>query len=370
MNKSKGTPEQLLNAVRQQISYLESFKDVTSAQDINSSDEFSGQPSELLDAVKTRIVNLEGNVESCDAIVSSEFPVSDVLEFLANKGYDVTDESVKQYAEGVADYMDISREAYEREDLEWPYDLDQWYADTQQNYPHDLEDLPKIESACNSANIMASDDFDEDRIWDIAELFSGRTTPITDSWDHDTLLEIGKIAEGLNCSLEQACDLMVNVLGFEREDVDIHKLADGESLEDLINKYSNLVPLDQLDSEHDIESADNVIDTYDVVEADADVEDVQLIEDDVEPVMGDDADKLDSEFDAYITELSDDVTNTIIQDSEVADLDWHNDDENMYVTAVINDRIIDFTIPYSDLSQDLSKDTEYIVTYILDELSV
>lgn len=76
---------------------------------------------------------------------SVDGPTQEVLNFLASKGYDTSDKSVINYADAVAEYMDMSRQAYEREGMESPYSLDQWYEDTMMNYPQELEDLPMVE---------------------------------------------------------------------------------------------------------------------------------------------------------------------------------------------------------------------------------
>ena len=93
-------------------------------------------------------LGIEDEVEECDMIMSAvDQPTKEVLDFLAKKGYDTDDREVKNYADAVAEYIDMAREA------EGSYTLDQWYKDTKVNYPDELEGLPMIQSS----TIMSSD---------------------------------------------------------------------------------------------------------------------------------------------------------------------------------------------------------------------
>lgn len=118
-----------------------------------------GSPQELIFEIRNRISKLSTNdVESCDEVVTENCDVEagtdldpeteEVLHFLGEKGYDTDAQTVRNYSDAVAEYMDMSREAYKAEGMESPYTLDQWYEDTKMNYPDELDDLPmKVESA-------------------------------------------------------------------------------------------------------------------------------------------------------------------------------------------------------------------------------
>lgn len=131
---STGSPEQMLDAFRQRIDELSDIG-------IDSSFDY---PDDLVDLE-------DGEYEShaTEPVEASydddHFPVEDVLKFLANKGYDTSSSEVKSYAEGVADYMDMSKAAYHETGAQWPYSLSKWYEDTRLNYPEELEGLPMIE---------------------------------------------------------------------------------------------------------------------------------------------------------------------------------------------------------------------------------
>lgn len=64
---------------------------------------------------------------------------SDVLDFLKNKGFDTTSPLTKEYASGVAEYLNYP----ENDD----YELSSWYRDTLMNYPKDFKELPKLDEA-------------------------------------------------------------------------------------------------------------------------------------------------------------------------------------------------------------------------------
>ena len=90
------------------------------------------------------------------------------------------------------------------------------------------DNVPKIYASNTSK-------YDLEAIWDIANDFSGYSYPITDSWDHDTLLEMKRIAETCGCSLEDAAQIMIDELGFEPEDVDIEKLSGGQDVDEILS---------------------------------------------------------------------------------------------------------------------------------------
>lgn len=96
--------------------------------------------------------------------------------------------------------------------------------------------------------------YNKDLVWDVANDFTGQTSPITDSWNHDTLLEMKKIADACNCSLEEAAQIMIDELGFEPEDVDIARLSDGEDVDSILSACSVKSSEDEFYDEYDDES--------------------------------------------------------------------------------------------------------------------
>jgi hypothetical protein len=81
---------------------------------------------------------------SYDDLNVEEDVVKEVLDFLGSKGYDTSNREVRNYADAVAEYIDMSRQAYQSMGEESPYTVEQWYDDTLMNYPYELEDLPTV----------------------------------------------------------------------------------------------------------------------------------------------------------------------------------------------------------------------------------
>lgn len=113
---SKGTPEQLMSLVKDRISELSQSDELMSATDISASSKHDG--------------------------------VLEVLRFFKNRlNWDIADPEVQNYATAVAEYMDMSRNAYSDIGQESPYTLEDWYRDTKLNYPEELEAFEPVESA-------------------------------------------------------------------------------------------------------------------------------------------------------------------------------------------------------------------------------
>lgn len=266
---SRGTPQQLRDAVERQIQMLGGGDDIVEeSTDIRGGSQY------------TRFTHPEAR----------KFPVEDVVDFLGNKGYDTSDWRVKNYADATADYMDMSRQAYENADMDWPYTLDQWYDDTRMNYPENLEELPRIDSA---------EEFeDAEYSYDIVE-------------------------------------------------------ASDEDLDEVV----------------DIDDDADPIEAEDIENIDIDEEPVEAAEE-TEDAVDDEVDLYDDgpDFEIYITDVSEEVSNAIEQDLDADYIDWTNDDENMYITVTIGDKVHEFTVPYSDLKQDKDEDVEYIVKNIKEQM--
>lgn len=71
----------------------------------------------------------------------------EVLKILGSNDYDTSDADVQNYAEVAAEYIEITRA-----DSNDSYSVRQWFKDTKENYPEDLNGLKKIEEAVNSSS--------------------------------------------------------------------------------------------------------------------------------------------------------------------------------------------------------------------------
>ena len=359
---SRGTPEQLMNAVKQQIARLGGDADIESTTSIDSSKEISD--ADVIDWLAdhdqayqdcqdyfgvddlSQVDPVHINNWICDhdrlfedfvhhfgheavGIESAtHFPVDDVLKFLEAKGYDTSTFEVKSYAEGVADYMDMSRQAYENNDMDWPYTLDQWYKDTQQNYGYILDDLPKtgdIDSACNSCNVVSSSELsvtDQEKLYEIADRYVS-SDPVSGDWDTETSHEQKAISDELGVSLEEAKQLMKEYLGFT---------------DDMFNITSA-----------EVSDVDEM--TYDVVEAGEDVADVKELDD----------------SDEYIKALSSKLDKWA-EDNNIDAIKIDHDDEALYADVTTGDsKICSYTVPYADLSfkeDAIDTDLDYITEAI------
>lgn len=141
----------------------------------------------------------------------NDFTTKEVIQFLSSKGFDVNDKRVQNYAEAVAEYIDLAREA------EDGYSLEDWYKDTKMNYPEELEDLARVESLkekkenkkeskhlCEDYNVREY----SDQLYDMIE---------------DDMVDAKKIAEDLIywCSEDDIKEYMrVNDLIFDDEEYD------------------------------------------------------------------------------------------------------------------------------------------------------
>lgn len=62
----------------------------------------------------------------------------EVLKLFDENDFDVEDEEVKKYAEAAAEYIEDARN-------QWPqYSVEEWFEDTKENYPEDLDELKKV----------------------------------------------------------------------------------------------------------------------------------------------------------------------------------------------------------------------------------
>lgn len=372
IRSSKGTPEQLLSAVKRQIANLGGGEDINSATDIFAED---GSPEQLLDAVKDRLYELgdESAIESATDVESDEFydpgtgleywyfTTHGVMPGSVPRGLDILD--VIDKPEGSyfltnrvlntrsLDYYDIKERSPEGRGPEG--------IGAGCNYD-DRED--EIDSACNSCNIMSSADLsieDQEKLYEIADNYVG-STPTSGDWSTETTHEQQAIADAFGVSLDEAKAYMMKYLGFTDDMFEIQESTD--------------ICAASKDGEEFAEI------TYDVVEAsdevdinnDGDVTDIQVDNEDVE------LDETDTNYlDDLISRLTDWANEDNVKE-EVTSITSEYDDINLYVTITTaeNDGEADvhtFTVPFDDLTFEwdgdgLDKDSKYIIDAISKEI--
>lgn len=115
---SKGTVDDMIRAFNSKIKDLE----VDSATDIE--DDFDSDDT---------IYGAASSSESFDFVT-----IDDVLQFLSDRDYDIASDEAISEANAAADYINKTR----REGIS--YSIDDWFHDTELNYPEELEDIPMI----------------------------------------------------------------------------------------------------------------------------------------------------------------------------------------------------------------------------------
>lgn len=295
-----------------------------------------GTPEQFLNAVRRQIEYLDGdNVEACDNIMSSYDMYEDCDGSLVGRGKRISRD----------DLINIWKANHNSDPCMSQYDtFDEWIDDTRNNGY-----IKPVDGACNSANIMAGVELsieDQEKVYEISDRYVA-STPVSGDWDSEVFHEQQAIADELDVPLAVAKEIMKEYLGFTDDMFEV--------------TASSAIKAGSTDKT----SKDDYV-TYDFVQAGENVEDVQTV-DDGEPILADDG----PEFEQYITELADDVSNAIQQDFGVDNVDWQNDDEktgNMYASVPYNGHIYEFTIPYADLKHDNTKDLKYIVDEIASTL--
>lgn len=196
---------------------------------MNTVESASGSPQELQMLVENRLDRLESGVdasfvypedlidlengeyeshvtEPINAATDFKKLASDVLKFLANKGFDIASNSVRKYADAVAEYIEQAREHTN-------YSIEEWYNETKHNYPEDLRELPKVEAATTLYSLEL-DPEEEELLYEIAERYN-TSTPVSGDWDTETEHEMHAIMDELDCDEHDAKWIMKQYLGFE-----------------------------------------------------------------------------------------------------------------------------------------------------------
>lgn len=130
---SKGSIDQMIDAFQNRILQLQD-DEVNSSTDIDACDYQDDMPVEECDNIP---------VEECDSVpVESSLDINnvetDVLQKLQEAGYDISSPQARAEAKAAADYI------IQMNDKGEIYSVDDWYDDTCDNYPEDLEDIPMI----------------------------------------------------------------------------------------------------------------------------------------------------------------------------------------------------------------------------------
>ncbi|MBQ3420333.1 MAG: hypothetical protein IJH34_01415 [Romboutsia sp.] len=108
---------------------------------------------------------------------------ADLKALFKRKGYDITSVEVKAMIEEAAEYI---RSWWEEGETD--YDAEQWFMDTEMNYPEDLESLP-LKEACNEG-VSQSGWVDEDDLEDIRDMIyddTGINVEVDFAGDEDSI---------------------------------------------------------------------------------------------------------------------------------------------------------------------------------------
>lgn len=91
-----------------------------------------GNTDQLIRALESRIDELQEGIESSVVVEASNF--QEVLDKLGAEGFDIHNEEVIKYAKSAFEYIEQARKYGD-------YSVDEWYHDTCENYPEDLDNL-------------------------------------------------------------------------------------------------------------------------------------------------------------------------------------------------------------------------------------
>lgn len=129
-----------------------------------------GSSQQFEQAVRRRIEELDPTSVTSATDVGTGRNKADVLKFLGNKGYDTSSPEVDSYADAVVEYLDMCDNAWKESGKQRAeeYSLDQWYKETEMNYPGELQDLPKANEveSCDNPIMTATE---PKVLWDAVE---------------------------------------------------------------------------------------------------------------------------------------------------------------------------------------------------------
>ena len=419
---STGTSEQFMDAVQDKIAELKN-SDIESATEIDKEAEDVSDEDEKED------------IEECDSVkastaIKASYSVEEIVDFLASKGFDANSKEVKSYAEGVKYYLDMCEKAWDDYGEPSKYTLEQWYKDTQMNYPGNLEELPKDVNASHCVNCNDNHDIDWNKLWEISDRYV-TSNPLSGSWDTEVIHEQKAISEELGVSMDEAKHLMIEHLEFPEEYFNNDGLAasteicggveildefgiDANELWEVIDKYNTSTPvsgdwdtetaaeqqeiadhfgisledakrvmIDYLgffDEDNFIEATENVCAS---TEIDA-VEDPDMIDMTYSEVAASEDVEASTEVDVdnyYLHDLEGAIEQavmnkypeaTIIVDDDGEEIEGDADYEHiteLYVNIATDDMDDSYTVPVEDLSGDIDSDVAYVMESVKDMFS-
>lgn len=301
----KGTPEQLKALVEQKI------------EDLSSCDKTEGTEIQGSDDVTTE--------RSYDEILE------EVRQGYEDRGYDVNDETVKAMINDTASYIDIAPD---------DYTVDQWFEDTQKNYPEYLD--PNYYDTELQDEINSCTDGESPSVY--KKLMGSdivATEPIEDKEDTPDVVNAAEEDETLP--------------GVSKSEIISWLSEHDQAWEDALD-YFGSVDLSEIDKQ-------DIIDW--MYEHDQLWEDFNTYldsEDEEEPEVTDD----------YLFDFIDKLREDIFGESPVVDdvdIDLDSGSEILFVTVTLIDDMgelsaYDYEVPYSDLSGIPEDDSDYIISEI------
>lgn len=132
---TKGTVDQMLSQFKNRLDELtgnteqvdSSFVYPEDLEDLENG-EYESHMTEPINAAS--VEDVQGIIDSVDPVTA------EVLEYFhSNLGWDITDERVQNYADAVAEEVDMNRE------VDPSYTLDTWFSDTSTNYPEEIAEF-------------------------------------------------------------------------------------------------------------------------------------------------------------------------------------------------------------------------------------
>lgn len=290
-----------------------------------------GSPTQFLNAVKNKIAELEGDVESAQAIKCD-------TNSIINRLYQSWgDGDIESFRDELTDNYnnDVAQGAYTGS-------FDEWLVD----YEAEGQDVGYIDNQIESCDVVMSSDMYED--CDGCLVGPGAKISRTD-------------LENMWNSNHEGDPSMVQYSSFDEWLQDSQDNGFIKPIDSACNSANIMADFEK--------APESEYTTYDVVEADDDINDVQTIdEDEVEPVMGSEAEYIDKLKNKIKEEITD--SGNLIAD-KLDSIEFKDDNNALYITVTTNDgvdiNITDYEVPLADLGfNNIEADLDYILEYIND----
>lgn len=117
-----------------------------------------GTPEDLLNALNMRIDELSDSAIESTVTIEADgrtgWTTEEVLDFFDKQlHWDIADRRVQNYADAVAEYLDMGYDAWRQAGYdEQPYTLEQWYEDTKMNYPDEIAEFEELYASADIEN--------------------------------------------------------------------------------------------------------------------------------------------------------------------------------------------------------------------------